>query len=350
MKKTNIKIFVLFYLILLAAICLFNYIANPYNVFRSNTLSINPDFNNDPYLEIKLSKNKKFESVIIGGSSVKCLELAKNNENIADISIYYATISDINKLLKYYLKFHPETKKVYFALEIKLFDKREKEIKQIKSNFLTPKELFKLFISIDTTKKSIEKICKKQKTKNKNEEFNLEEIVHLENINKIIPFKNQDEFEKRTKKELEELFKELDKRKIETICFILPAHAKFQLRILDKNNFRNSFVEKQILDKLDYIIDFKIMNKYSQIPINSKNSLFYDESHPNQEYAKIIQEILFKNSNKNKDLYTILTKENYNFESEKENKKLLKYKKENLKEYETYLNREKEIWKKIHQK
>lgn len=346
MKIKN-YILILTYLLLLLLISIFNYIQDPYEIFNSNPINIHPEFSENPYLPIKLSKNKKAQSVIIGGSSAKYLNIQKYKKDIADISTYYATIKDINNILPYYLDKHPEVKKIYFALELKLLDKREKTLNIKNEKYLTVQEIYKLFLSFDTTKLSIKKLLNKNNKDTKPKLINVNKEYKNKEINKIIPPNTKEEYYLYAQNELAKLFNEAKKRNIEVICFMPPFHANYQLRMYKKFNKQIKDIKKFIINETGYLIDLEIINDYTTSSFENSNKYFLDEIHMSEKYAKITNEILF-NKNKDKNLYVVLDKNNIDKEFENENNKLKKYEKEHHKEYEQYRKKESQIWEKYY--
>lgn len=329
----------------------FNYFIDPYNIFNSNILCINPNFNDNPYLQIKLSKNKQSENVIIGGSSAKYLKVQNYEPNINDISTYYATINEIQNILFYYLDLHPETKTVYFTLEYKLFDKRENEIKPNTKNYLTIKELYKLFLSFDTLKLSIKKLKTKNLTINSEVKLiNLEDEFKNSKINRIIPPKDKEEYTKYAIENLSEIFKELKRRNIKIVCFMPPFHANYQLRM--EENFKDSIaqIKKYVVIETGSLIDMEMVNEYSTMPIKTSNEYFLDEIHISDQYTKQLYNIIFNPTVEDKNLFVVLTKENIDSELIKRREQLLKYKKDYQQEYTQYRKRESAKWKKFHKK
>lgn len=337
MKIAN-YIFIIVYLAFILLVAGFNYIIDPWGLFNKSALNISPDFMDSPYTPIKLSKNKKAQKVIIGGSEAKYLNIQKYDDKIADISTYYATIDDVVKLSEFYLKLHPETKKVYFLVEFKLFDKRERKLEAPKP-CLCAKEIYKIFLSIDTTKKSINKLLKKDDNKLKIDDGknNIEALK----INPLIITKDNSDYSKNAIKNLDKLFNLLKKKNIEIICLIPPSHANYQLRMYERLGDKKDEIIKYLAKNSTLLINMEMINNESTTKIKDSKKYFLDEIHISDKYAKILYEALIAPDKKN-DLYDILNEKNIDSYLLKHKKDILNYKKSNYSDYLEYRKRENE--------
>ena len=333
MKKSNL-IYIFINLFLILSIALFNYLVDPYFILHKNKpLHINRYLLDEPYIPIKIKKNKKYKYVLSGGSTVNVLNMQNLNKDLADISCFKIKVNDMAQLLFNYLDKHPETKTVFLPLDLRqIADTSNNKIKHDKSENLTSKEYFRLLFSIQTIKYSINKLIKRTP------DYSVKLVKYKVHDIDIKPQK----MEKIVEKSYSKMFKELKKRNIEVICFIPPVHATRLVYLNETIGYDSiSRIKKFIIEQNGYLIDMATINKFTSKPIKDVFYLFTDLIHPTDIYGYYIYNILLDNPKKDEDLYTFLTKENVEIESQKEKEKILKWKKENKKEYKYYLEGDK---------
>lgn len=341
MKKITVKlniIFILTFCLFLMLVGCFNYIVNPYNIFRTPLLNINIYFNYNPFLQIKLSKKYAYSSVIVGGSSIKSMDIQKQNQNIADISIFNANIYDTKKILFYYLEMHPETKTVYLPIDLHLFKKflddssYSKELHAHEIKHITIEEVYHLFLSIETTKKSFNKLIGKIET------TDIEQIPivtgpkEARKQNNLIDKIDDSSYAKANILILSQIFDELENRNIKTICFITPIHINYQIELRERFEGQIDEIKKYIVARTGSLTDMSVINRFTTASPD-KTDLFIDKKHPTDIYGNYVRNIIMNSENKDKDLYIILTKSNIDTELKKHNTQLQNYKKAHFKEY-----------------
>lgn len=340
MKKITANINIIFILtlcLILASVSCFNYIVNPYNIFRTPLLNINTYFNYNPFLQIKLSKKYKYSSVIVGGSSVKSMDIQKRNKDMADISIFDANIYDTKRILIYYLDAHPETKIVYLPIDLHLFkkildDSTFKELRPYNIKHITIEEIYHLLLSNETTKKSFDKLMGKVETQDIGQILITTgpKVTHkqINPANKI----DDSSFAKANLMILAQIFDELEKRNIETICFLSPIQIYYQIELNDRFEQQIDEIKKYIVKRTGRLTDMSTINKFTTMPPGEAN-LFVDKMHPTGIYGNYVRNIIINSENKDKDLYIILTENNIDAELKKYNTQLQNYKKAHFKEY-----------------
>lgn len=110
----------------------------------------------------------------------------------------------------------------------------------------------------------------------------------------------------------------IKQNKIQAVYFIPPMHANFTCDLYNKYEKEYFNLKYELVEKVDEILDFSILNVYNVQKLSNTNQYYYDKVHPKQEYGKIVKKVLQGNRKENKNLYTILTKENINLEIKKQ--------------------------------
>jgi len=315
-KYTNIKIMLLLYIFLIINTMIFNYLIDPYNIFQDKQNYLSTELRKMPETWIKFN-NRKFNSVIIGGSPIESMQFEELNNNLAVLAIYRLELEKMLPILTFFLSKHPEVKKVYIPIDIYQISYMHKnKHKQKIETKITIKEIITLFLSFNTTKKSFQKLyhtetikgtLKQDKTKTKYIKPDLYSKHAYENYLKLYTY--------------------LKSKKIEMVFFITPTHADSQKKFY--NIYKKEIFEmKRKLTKITgKVIDFSLLNSQNTVKKNSSNynKYYLDDFHPRKEYAKLIYSILNKKSDELNTLYTILTSANAELELRKQEELLKKY-------------------------
>ncbi len=333
LKKLNI--FLLFYISALTLTALFNFICDPYNIFKNKRkIFISPQIIDFPYIPIKLHKNYKYNYVSPGGSAGKNLGLDDFNDEIANISLEYMSIENMEKYLFNFLDMHPETKIALLQLDFFIIKKEnENNIAKFTGNSLNLKEIHKIFLGLSTTKYSFEQIFNKKRQKKYT-------IYTKGPIQSNIPEK--EEYIEKGKNFYYEIIKNLKKRNIDVKIYTIPISVYAQLDFYNQHNDAIFQLKKYIVEQTGSLIDFAIINKLTSTNLNKGYYLYIDSIHPIKTLGYYVYAALFDTPDKDEDLYVILTKENVDFELKKQKQELLKWRDKHKKEYEDYLNTEKE--------
>lgn len=328
MKKSNyIYLLINFFLILF--IIALNFFVDPYFLFnKERPLHISRYLLDEPYIPLKLYKDKKYDYVITGGSTVNVLNLGNFNKNLADISSFKIKAQDMKTLLFEYLNMHPETKTVFLPVDYRqLSNSLNTSIPEFKEKEITSKDIIRLFVSIKTLNYSFKKLFTRLPDYS---------IALIRYKLQDVKFKKED-IEKLFFETYTEIFDELNKRNIKVVCFIPPMHANRTVYLNEKIGYQTLLnIKKFIISKNGYLIDMSTINKFTSKPIKESFYLFSDAIHASDIYGYFIYNILFDTQNKDKDLYLYLTKDNVEFYSRIEKEKADKWLKDNTKEYKYY--------------
>ena len=172
MDKKSFKniFFIVLSFLLIMIICIFNYIMDPYQLFKHkyymNTADVPVEI---VYTLMKNYKNYNYDTVIIGGSEVLTLfNFFPFNRNHFDIISIIGGINyaQYKQMLESYLTLHPKTKNVIISINYrKLLDQSDLiNLPEFQEEY-TIKEFSKVVFSIDATRKSLtllyDKISKK---------------------------------------------------------------------------------------------------------------------------------------------------------------------------------------------
>ena len=353
MKKHKIKnniLFIFLVTILIGLVCILNYKMDPYSLFKNKHYMI---LSNYPieliYPVMKIYKDQKSDTVIIGGSETTSLfdEQFKNFFN--NISIEGINFSQYSELLDAYIKLHPETKKVIIVISyVNIINDIGITIPKFNETNITLKEYQRILFSNDVTYRSLLSVKDHFIYKYFNNKLN------IENEKFFIEFKPKQadkyeadlyelkELEKKNFNNVNSIIKMLDKKNIDYIFIIPPYNATFLSIMYNQehfqyyiDNFRRFLVSIVPNDKKIY--DFAFVNKYTSSNMyENKDALYINLSHPTIIFGIKIFKILYNHKNADHSLYFILNKENVESIIKKENKLLKNYIKNNTKIIEYY--------------
>ena len=97
---------------------------------------------------------------------------------------------------------------------------------------------------------------------------------------------------------------------------------------------------RYIVTKADDIYDFAIVNKYTTFSIRSKSCYLYDNyNHPSDIFGFKVYKVLYNLPGAEKDIYKKITKDNIEAVIKEENQKLNMYKKQNISDFNFYLEK-----------
>ena len=298
-KSFKNKNFVIVAILTVFTLAIFNFLMDPYNIFRNKIYSNIYDLPRK-YISIvlKSQKNVRNDTIIIGSSDVDTLFASKDIYSFFfnKLALHSTSCREQYFLLEDYLSLHPELKKAFLIVGYPTFlHYKGEKIPRIKGKNLTIKELSFLLFSEDATRLSLS--CLKNgkpiiSNKKGYEKFFTDKPELYQffqyspntafnvNINKT--------FHQQIKEENEEYLKKminlLKEKNIDYYIIIPPTHAIYlsmlsTIPYLQKSvdDIKRLYVELSSND----VYDFSVMNKYTTSDIVNKNYLYCDLLHPN---------------------------------------------------------------------
>ena len=373
--------FIIFAVLIVFSVVFFNFLIDPYNVFRGKgDLDIAQIPRDHYHIIFKTYKNFNADTVFLGSSSTYALFFQRNfyryyfnllcKDHFSYEQQYY--------LLKDYLHFHPETKKVYiFITYPSFYEDCSEPVSHFDGDELNFKDYMFLLFSAETTKRSLK--CIKEGKLNQYKDFIIFESIHIiKDIEKLINqkfktninlFQSKEEqqpytqkyvfsffpnivshghFEKEKNentvklnceylKKMSELLKE---KNIDMHIVIHPYHAIYLSMLAEDPNLQKIIDDLkrtcvQISDNDVY--DFSVINKYTTSDYADKNFLYTDFVHPNYVLGMKVFKVLHDNISED-NLYLKLNKKNVEEQIKNSHIKIENYRKKNRSLVNDYLN------------
>ena len=348
MKNYKNRIFLMLFIILTLSVILINKFIDPFDCkqnIQSHDITNIIKKIDYIYTSINLTKKEKYDTIYTASSSgSECInfgQLIRRRERVAII-----THNDINpieqyNLLKYFLKLHPEVKNVIVSMEIPryLTCHYEFRIPRKPSNSLT--DFLNLYLSLDATKKSIEKIIsykKEKKEKVNQEEIDLEDKnnnVSLFTINTKRRYIYKKVCEYDNIETLKKIHKLMDEKQLNAIYFIPPVNALYLADVQHQGYYKDVEIFKQKAAEIVPYYDMGYINKYTTKPIGF---YFRDAVHSNNvAVSKLILNTLLNNSIYDKDFAVYVSKENVNQVLKEQRNSLFEYISKNNKKINFYV-------------
>lgn len=318
---------------------------------------------------LKISKKYKYDYLIIGGSTANSIIDANllQNKNLIYMITTQFSFEKMVQYLDFITDIHPEISTIILPVEYAVYSRDYgNKTPDINNKKTTIKDLFKLYFSYDTTRKSINKIisffpnfqdslnCLNRHNKNlyitdindkkfcsgiestencntefdiKNEKFTKENYINIFDKYTYSHLFNQN-FREETYTSLTK-FKQIIKEKNKKIIFVFPPyHGLVQAQFYNNEKYNEvESIKKWIVDNFpnQKIIDMAFINKYTQEPLETTLN-YIDIVHPLGKPGHIFYCALkYYNQFKDKDIYIELNKDNIT--------DTLKWQKERLENY-----------------
>lgn len=272
-KKIRNILFFLTIIVFSLFIMAFNYFVDPYgyNDMKSKNFSTWWLKQDMVYTYINKTKKLGYKNVIIGASPAErlfppSLFYIYTRENIASLTKSVISLNDHKKLLEYFIKLHPEVKKVYVSIEFPSFinrnySKLEKQPTQIQ-------EFLKLYYSFEVTFLSFQKVKNKIFSKIKKEKQKQNEGMYkvYKNIRYDIFARDYEDCVRENIFQIKEIKEFLDSKNIESVYFIPPVHALFFCDLYINGNLEKIEFLKKELSKVVQYYDMSFINEYTIEP------------------------------------------------------------------------------------
>jgi len=327
-KKENDKkeiLFVVLFVILVIAVALFNFVVDPYYIFRDSTIK---GFNNVKthkysskrtiiYSDIKI--NSRGKDIVFTGN---CLlsHYGSGLDNVGFFTVPVAKVAEVSNIIKNLITVSPDVKTVYWGLFFDDFwnDKNDEvndTLPDFSSKRIELQDLVNLFFSYNTTKYSIETI--RDSVKNHGED-----IIYVYPFREIAKKKYDKQFSFDFLKNIEETRAFAEQHGVKLVIYYSPIHVTKKMHVFSKGEWENYQELKRKLAEITDFYDYSMFNDYNWELLDENNQNFVDNIHPATNYNNLIVTDLLS---ENKKIGKHITKNNVNLELEKDFEMLQKY-------------------------
>ena len=323
-NKQRDIIFACSLILLICLIALFNYIIDPYYIFRDSTIK---GFNNVKIHKYTNRRTIIYSDIKINGKNKliaftgNCLlsHYGKGLDEIAFFTLPKAEIEEITQVIKSIHKLSPNIKKIYWGLYYDdFYNNWNKEIKDFlpekTSKIITYKDLINLFFSWNTTKYSIQTIINSIKN-------NGEDIKYIYPYREIVYKKYKEEINYEDLNKIKEIKDYAQKNNIELIIYYSPIHVSKKIDIYEKGKWESNQELKRRLAQITPYYDYSLFNEYNNNPLDETSKNYIDNVHPTDEYNNIVLNDLLTN----KQIAKYIDSNNIEYNLENETKLLLNY-------------------------
>jgi hypothetical protein len=350
-SKENNKciLFISIFIILILGISIFNYIVDPYYIFRNSTIK---GFNNVKihkytnkrtiiYSDIKLNSRKKTK-VFTGNCLLSHYE--SDLTGVVFFTLPVAKVSEVTELIRNIISQNPQINTIYWGMFFDDFcnDKSEEvtdTLPKITTKRINIQDFINLFFSYNTTKYSIQTVITSIKSGGK-------DIIYVYPYREIAK-KEYNKFD-RSKETLEKIENTIDyakNRNVKINIYYSPIHITKKMHIYAKGYWNDYINLKREIVKITNFYDYSYMNKYNTTEIDKNNEYYIDNIHPSTEYNNLIVEDIMS---KEKKIGKETTKENIEENIKQDTKELKKFIISNKRAYEEIKNlKDKDYYKRI---
>ena len=309
-EKRRDILFIVLLFIFIILIGLFNYIIDPYYIFRDSTIKgINNvkthKYSNKRtivYSDIKInSKNK--DTAYTGNCLLS--HYGSGLDNVAFFTVPIVRIKEISNIIKNINDIAPNIKTIYWGLFYDDFwnnDNEEitDELLTSNTNVIKLDDLINLFFSYNTTKYSIETLLDSIKNKG-------QDIIYVYPYREIAKKTYDKEFSLNSLNTIKEIKNFADKNNINLIIYYSPIHISKKIHIYSKGLWESNQELKRKLAEITPFYDYSFQNEYNMSPIDENNMNFIDNIHPSNTFNNLI---VFDLLSENKKIGTYITKKN----------------------------------------
>ncbi len=329
LEKRRDILFLVLLLIFIILIGLFNYIIDPYYIFRDSTIKgINNvkthKYSNKRtiiYSDIKINSSNK-DTAFTGNCLLS--HYGSGLDNVAFFTLPVTKIEEVSNIIKNIHKIAPEIKTIYWGLFYDDFwnDKNDEvndTLPILKTKRINLDDIINLFFSYNTTKYSIETL--RDSIKNKGHD-----IIYVYPYREIANKKYNRNFPFNSLKYIKEIKEFADQNNIKLIIYYSPIHISKKVHIYSKGLWDSNQELKRKLAEITPFYDYSFQNEYNMSPLDENNMNFIDNIHITNTYNNLIVLDLLS---KTKKIGTYITKENIENYIKIDNENLKNYIKEN---------------------
>lgn len=329
LEKRRDILFLVLLLIFIILIGLFNYIIDPYYIFRDSTIKgINNvkthKYSNKRtiiYSDIKINSNNK-DTAFTGNCLLS--HYGSGLDNVAFFTVPVAKVEEVSNIIKNIHKIAPEIKTIYWGLFYDDFwnDKNDEvndTLPILETKKINLDDIINLFFSYNTTKYSIETL--RDSIKNKGQD-----IIYVYPYREIAKKTYNKKFSFDSLNNIKEIKEFADQNNIKLIIYYSPIHISKKVHIYSKGLWDSNQELKRKLAEITPFYDYSFQNEYNMSPLDEYNMNFIDNIHPSNTYNNLIVFDLLSNTKK---IGTYITKENIENYIKIDNENLKNYIKEN---------------------
>lgn len=331
-------LFVVLFVVFVLFIALFNFVIDPYYIFRDSTIK---GFNNVKthkysgkrtiiYSDIKINHSGK--DIAFTGN---CLlsHYGSGLDNVAFFTIPVAKVAEVSNIIKNLIVVSPEVKTVYWGLFFDDFwnDKNDEvsdSLPDFKTKNIELKDLVNLFFSYNTTKYSIETV--RDSIKNHGED-----IIYVYPYREIAKKKYDKQFSLETLKDIEDTKLFAKKHNVKLVVYYSPIHVTKKMHVLSKNQWENYQELKRQISSVTDFYDYSLFNEYNSTLLDENNKYYVDNIHPATDYNNLLVNDLLS---EDKKIGVLVTKDNVNSLLQGDYQNLKKYISEHKSLYERIKN------------
>ncbi len=341
-EKRRDILFLVLLLIFIILIGLFNYIIDPYYIFRDSTIKgINNvkthKYSNKRtiiYSDIKINSNNK-DTAFTGNCLLS--HYGSGLDNVAFFTIPVAKVEEISNIIQNINKIAPDIKTIYWGLFYDDFwnDKNDEvndSLPILETKKINLDDIINLFFSYNTTKYSIETL--RDSIKNKGQD-----IIYVYPYREIAKKTYNKKFSFASLNNIRKIKKFAQENHINLIIYYSPIHISKKVHIYSKGLWESHQELKRRLAEITPFYDYSLQNEYNMSPLDENNMNFIDNIHPSNTYNNLI---VFDLLSDNKKIGTYITKDNIENYLQKDTENLKKYIENNLQISEKIKNVRKE--------
>lgn len=332
MKTKNYKNFnkklLLTLLSLLVGLAFFNFIVDPFDIFK--TVSINhfnalkPDKNRQQrvtkIVELKLDK-KPVDAIFMGSSRVdKSIDasyfIKLSGENTKNLAMNALTHNETIKIAQNALAIHPEIKTIYVGLDFFRFLESQadggRKVSVSNNKKLTINESNPLILSFDTVVASFNTVFENITYKAPVDSQNIKKPDPSEGfIHRLSQYKSTYDKAQLSREEIEKLKdfqNEMKKYGVKVVFYTNPTHAS-DLCLIKTMGYLGVFDEwKSEMAKSFEYVDFDFVNPATGERIDENTHYFYESSHSTFDMGNLVSDRLV--SSKDDEYGVKITAEN----------------------------------------
>ena len=345
MKKFYNILFVIIFILFASGVSLFNKNMDPFGLNiaqrKGNVSMFYFNHRDLMYPQMCFDKASKYQIAIIGSSASKLLFRPiwlekKIKENTAILILDSILPEEQYNLIKDYLDLHPETKNIFVELHFesyyRCFDSKKDKYKKTSR----VKDFFKFYLSIDATKKSIEKFLNEKAEKKEKIASTPERSYVL--LNPYLKIEYDKYCARKNVPYLRKIVNLIEKRKVNCTFFVPPVHSLHMANSYKLGYYKNIQETKKLMAEIVPYYDMSFSSKYTNVELDCPNCFyFHDVLHPTFVNLQDILDIIFYKKD-NEEFSVLLNKDNVEKELLKQEFALKLYMEENKDLIEKYIN------------